>query len=611
MESDSTVITTSPIQSNDSMPPTPNSVENSSANSPTNNHFNNIQTTKQIKREVTILTNNQPIMTSQSNRRRHYSASSSSSLDDDETAIDVVNETSKKSNKHVNKKLNSNSGLQLDNATKEFLAQKIKLKSESPTIQKSTSLNGSINGNSDHKIKLNGNSTTILHSPNSNSSTNSQFDSSTTQTTKLNSAANLIANLDPDQANRKFKTFLIDDILSQEQKQQQQKLLLLHQQQLFLQQFNNSNNSKLISSALPLSPSTTNQSSPNSVHNLVNNSESLTNLQESMSAAAAMAAYNSLTNSIMRPWDLANVAAAATLSQLTSGQANSNSSNSTNAANNLSAGLTPSLALTIGSNVQTNSSSNHQQLNNHLSPGSLLQLNNSNQLAMAALAANQSNHNKLSMQQQLQQLSRFGYPNLVPGSFPSSLSHLSAHHQFLAAGLNGSTASLFPSLANNLSANAINAALKNDPSFRLQSLANSFTSQNLPTQTTATDANLMQHLMNNNNSTTAPSTNLTNGQINKSKSLNTKSESKSLNENGKRLNVEDLDDDYENDTSMNDDDCDDKCSLDSSTNDQTKPVKLSNGDDSSPLSALYELAHKNFDVNRNEKPGKFFINYCF
>ena len=636
MESDSTVRTTSPLQSNDSMPPTPNSVENSSANSPTNHHYTTQSNKQPHKRDVTVLTN-QPIMTSQSNRRRHYSSASSSADED----VDVVNENTKKSlSKHLNKKLNSSGG---NAATEcESISNRSKLKSHSPFGNQKSSLNSSTNGSIDAKSirASNGASaTTILHSPNSNNSSSSQFDGACTQTSmKADSAAALIANLDAEQASRKFKSFLIEDILSQQQKKQQQ-ILLLQQQQLLLQQFNNS---KLLQQqqqqqqqqSTPLSPSTAiNQSSPNPVHSLVNNSDTLNDsMRESMNVAAMAAnmAYNSLTNSIIRPWDLTNSlansltnglipnsAAAATLSQLTSQSALNGQSAS------LPAGL--SSALTLGTNVQTNASSqpphlnNHHQSTNHLQNGSsLLQLNN--QAAMAALAATQSsNNNKLNVQQ-LQQLTRFGglnYPHLVSaGNFASSLGHLSAHHQFLA-GLNGTAAGLFPNLSNLTQNAALSAALKNDPTFRLHSLAHSFTTgANLPTgqsNASTTDASLMQHLINSTSNATAASGQLAvNGQPTNPKSssnVNSNKQSKqSINENGKRLNVEDLDDeceDYDNDTLMNDDDCDDKCSVNSSTNGQTKTKPNgTNGDNSSPLSALYELANKNFEMTRTEKSGK-------
>jgi len=248
-------------------------------------------------------------------------------------------------------------------------------------------------------------------------------------------------------------------------------------------------------------------------------------------------------------------------------------------------------------------------------------LNNqlNNQAAIAALAATQSTTNKLNVQQ-LQQLSRFSsglgnYPHLMSSNFASSLGHLSAHHQFLAS-LNGAS-SLFPSLANLTQNSALSAALKSDPSFRLHhSLAQFASAANLPTQANSTaDASLMQHLIN----STSSANSLVNGQQqsqlsnsnsnNKSSNVNNnKLNKQSINENGKRLNVEDLDDDCEEyDTSMNeDDDCDDKCSINSSTNGQTKGNKLTNGtsgngDNSSPLSALYELANKDFVMTRTDK----------
>lgn len=573
-------------------------------------------------------------MTSQSNRRRHYSSASSSA--DEDVAIDVVNESgaNKKGNRHLNKKLNSNHA----HSAQSDMAGKVK--SEPANQQKCASLNNSLNGSLESKaskhIKTNGHAigpaATILHSPNSNSSSNSQFDAALTTNLKTESAASLIANLDAEQASRKFKSFLIEDILSQQKKRQQEQFQLLlaqqQQQQLLLQQFNSN---KLLqqhsAAALPsLSPSnqSTNQSSPNSsVHSLVNNSEN--SLNDSMSAAA-LAAYS--LNSIIRPWDLANglipnSAVAATLSQLTAAQQCSSSLNGQQSAGNSSLPISPSshsLALTLGTNVQTNTSPSAQQPN-HLNGSSLL--NSSNQLAMAsaALAAAHS-PNKLTMQQ----LSRFGglanYPHLLPANFASSLSHLSPHHQFLAS-LNGSSAaaSLFPGLAaaNNLTNNAeFSAALKADPAFRLHSLAHPFAgNSSLPTpaqqassSVNSADASLMQHLINNSTS------NLTNGQTTNKASSNVnssnatgKSQSKQpINENGKRLNVEDLDDEcdenYENDAIMNDDeDCDDKCSISSSTNGKAKPQ--TNGDGSSPLSALYELANKNFEMTRNEKSGKF------
>ena len=569
-------------------------------------------------------------MTGQSNRRRHYSSASSSA--DEDVAIDVVNESAannKKANRHLNKKLNSNHAHSGD------LPGKAKSESNTNNHQKSSSLNSSLNGSVEQKIskhiKTNGHlAATILHSPNSNSSSNSQFDASITTNLKTESAASLIANLDAEQAGRKFKSFLIEDILSQQKKRQQEQFQLLlaqQQQQLLLQQFNSN---KLLqqhsAAALPsLSPSnqSTNQSSPNSsVHSLVNNSEN--SLNDSMNAAA-LAAYS--LNSIIRPWDLANglipnSAVAATLSQLTAAQQCSSSLNSQSAGNS-SLPISPSshsLALTLGTNVQTATSPSAQQPN-HLNGSSLL--NSSNQLAVAsaALAAAHS-PNKLNMQQ----LSRFGslanYPHLLPGNFASSLSHLSPHHQFLAS-LNGSSAaaSLFPGLAaaSNLTNNAaFSAALKADPAFRLHSLGHPFAgSSTLPTppqqassSVNSADASLMQHLINNSASS------LTNGQPNKtpvnvnSNNATGKPVSKQpINENGKRLNVEDLDDEcdenYDNDAIMNDDeDCDDKCSIASSTNGRSKAKPQTNGDGSSPLSALYELANKNFEMTRNEKSGK-------
>lgn len=619
MESDSTVITTSPLQSNDSMPPTPNSVENSSASSPAVTY-----PSKQIKKEVTVLTNNQPIMSSQSNRRRHYSSASSSA--DEDVAIDVVNESANKkaTTRHLNKRLNSNHAYPAESDQ-----QKVKPETVATNNQKGSPLNNSLNGSIESKaskhIKANGHATaaTILHSPNSNSSSNSQFDTSAITSLKQESAASLIANLDAEQASRKFKSFLIEDILSQQKKRQQEQFQLLlaqQQQQLLLQQFNSN---KLLqqhsSAALPsLSPSnqSTNQSSPNSsVHSLVNNSEN--SLNDSMSAAA-LAAYS--LNSIIRPWDLANglipnSAVAATLSQLTAAQQCSSSLNGQSAAAaNSSLPISPSshsLALTLGTNVQTNSSPSTQQPLN----GSLL--HSSTQLAAAALAAAHS-PNKLNVQQ----LGRFGslanYPHLLPGNFASSLSHLSPHHQFLA-GLNGgaAAASLFPGLAaaNNLTNNAaFTAALKADPSFRLHSLAHPFAgTSTLPaaaqqTSSSATDANLMQQLINSsaaNNLSNGQSTNKASSYANSSSSASKPPSKQPINENGKRLNVEDLDDECDENDAIMDDDCDEKCSISSSTSGPSKSKPQTNGDGSSPLSALYELANKNFEMTRNEKSGKF------
>lgn len=571
-------------------------------------------------------------MSSQSNRRRHYSSASSSA--DEDVAIDVVNESAannKKGNRHLNKRLNSN---HVHSAESDPMS-KVKSETAPTNNQKGSSLNSSLNGSIEPKptkhIKANGHSgpaATILHSPNSNSSSNSQFDTSGITSLKTESAASLIANLDAEQASRKFKSFLIEDILSQQKKRQQEQFQLLlaqQQQQLLLQQFNSNKLLQQHSSAtLPsLSPSnqSTNQSSPNSsVHSLVNNSEN--SLNDSMSAAA-LAAYS--LNSIIRPWDLANglipnSAVAATLSQLTAAQQCTSSLNGQSAANS-SLPISPSshsLALTLGTNVQTNTSPSTQPPN-HLN-GSLL--HSSTQLAAAALAAAHS-PNKLNVQQ----LGRFGnlanYPHLLPANFASSLSHLSPHHQFLA-GLNGSTAaaSLFPGLAaaNNLTNNAaFTAALKADPSFRLHSLAHPFAGNStLPTpaqqqQTSstanATDANLMQQLINSsaNNQTNGQPTNKASSYANSSSSAASKPQSKqSINENGKRLNVEDLDDECdENDAIMNDDeDCDEKCSIGSSTSGPNKTKTQTNGDGSSPLSALYELANKNFEMTRNEKTGK-------
>jgi hypothetical protein len=90
----------------------------------------------------------------------------------------------------------------------------------------------------------------------------------------------------------------------------------------------------------------------------------------------------------------------------------------------------------------------------------------------------------------------------------------------------------------------------------------------------------------------------------------------------KILNVEHLDEDMDteaeddhdyddNDITDVDGDDSDASRARSSSDKQRKPCKDGNGNDNSPLNALFELANKNFDLLNGEKNGKsivFFIS---